>query len=160
MDKLKQQIQQKLIANIIIDKCKSNEYLIFNESWCTQERIILFATPFFRKLFHIEESASAKNDTGDLVIYSIENKTDYFFVECELFIERVPDRYNEIADALLRIMGIHRAYNAVSIILKRWDLTRSDGDVNKLFEDFDYLIEKTIPRFEQELREKLNLTDN
>ena len=54
MDKFKQQIQQRLIANIIIDKCAHNEYVIFRDAWCTQDRVLRFTTPFFRKLFSYE----------------------------------------------------------------------------------------------------------
>ena len=39
--------------------------------------------------------------------------------------------------------------------LKSWDLTRSDGDVNKLLAAFENLIRKEIPHYEQALQERM-----
>ena len=46
MDKFKLQIQQKLIANILVDECAQSEYLLFRDAWCVQERVIRFTTLF------------------------------------------------------------------------------------------------------------------
>lgn len=154
MDKLKQQIQQRLIANIIIDKCARAEHLIFRDAWCTQERILRFTTPFFRAFFSVEENDEGKWKTGDFVMYEVNNGTSAFVVNCVLSCAAMS--YDTLAkrDALLKALGI-QTIGASEVVLKNWDLTRADGDLNKLFDDFDELLEKSIPRFEQELKEKL-----
>ena len=71
MDPMKQMIQRKLIANVIMDQCARQEHLIFRDSWCSQERAIRFATPFWQNL--LGEGA---------VMYEAENKPDFFVVNC------------------------------------------------------------------------------
>ncbi len=159
MDKLKRQIQQRLVANIIIDKCAQSQRLIFRDAWCTQERVIRFTTPFFRKLFAIEESESGKWNTGDCVMYEVNNSVDSFVVRCVLNEASVPYTSFAQRDAVLKAVNASKSAAAADIILKSWDLTRADGDTNKLFDDFDYLIEKQIPYFERELQEKMTFEE-
>lgn len=155
MDKLKQQIQQRLVANIIMDKCAQSEQLIFRDAWCTQERIIRFTTPFFRNLFSVEESEYGKWKTGDCVMYEVSNGADSFVVRCVLNKASVPNTSFAQRDAVIKAANAQKSAAAPDVILKSWDLTRDDGDINKLFDDFDYLIEKQIPYFERELQEKM-----
>jgi hypothetical protein len=155
MDRIKQQIQQRLIASIIIDKCSQSDYLIFRDAWCTQDRVIRFTTPFFRKLFSCDDNGTGKWKTGDCVMYEANNGADSFLVNCVLSLDSIPYAAIGHRDALLKALGIKTAKASNNIILKSWDLTRGDGDANKLFEDFDHLIEKEIPYFEKELQEKL-----
>ncbi len=156
MDKIKQQIQQRLIANIIIDKCAHSDYLIFREAWCTQDRVIRFTTHFFRDLFSFKESEEGKWKTGDVVMYEAYNKADSFVVNCVLNTDSAS--YSKLLqrDALIKALGIKEKPSSGDIILKSWDITQPDGDNNKLFEAFDRLIDKTIPFFEQELQDKLS----
>ena len=156
MDKLKQQIQQRLVANIVIDKCARSEHLIFRDAWCTQERVIRFTTPFFRKLLPPEDDESGKWKTGDSVMYEVHNAVDSFIVSCMLCPNSVPHSAAGQKCALIKAAGAIKTDDSSDIILKSWDLTRTDGDVNKLFEAFDHLIEKEIPRFEQYLQEKMD----
>lgn len=156
MDKFKQQIQQRLIANIIIDKCAHNEYVIFRDAWCTQDRVLRFTTPFFRKLFSYEESESGKWKTGDCVMYEANNSAGSFVVNCVLNLGSVTYAAIGQRDTLLKTLALKVNRTTNDVILKSWDLTRADGDMNRLFEVFDYLIEKEIPYFEQELQEKIN----
>lgn len=155
MDRFKQQIQQRLIANIIIDKCAHNEHLIFRVAWCTQERVIRFTTPFFRKMFSIEESEEGKWKTGDCVMYEINNDTDSFVVNCVLSQTSVKESQLSQKERLFNSLGIVRAKESSDIVLKSWNLTRGDGNTNKLLEDFDYLIEKDMPCFEERLNEAM-----
>ena len=156
MDKFKQQIQRRLIANIIMDKCAHSEHLIFRDAWCTQERVIRFTTTFFRKLFSFEESESGKWKTGDCVMYEVNNSGYSLEVNCIL--SAASASYAEInaRDLLLKATGVGKKQNTSDVILKTWELSPDDGDVNMLFTAFDYLIEKEIPYFEQDLQEKLN----
>lgn len=158
MDKFKQQIQQRLIANIIIDKCAHNEYLIFRDAWCTQDRVIRFTTAFFRKLFSYGESESGKWKTGDCVMYEANNSACSFVVNCVLSRSSISYAVIGQRDKLLKALDLKASQTANDVILKSWDLSRTDGDANMLFKDFDYLIEKEIPYFEQELQEKINVS--
>ena len=40
MDKLKLQLERRLIANLLIDKCKLHENAVIDEAWCTQDRVM------------------------------------------------------------------------------------------------------------------------
>ena len=77
MDPMKQMIQQKLIANVIMDKCAQCKNLVFQDSLCSQERVIRFATPFWQNL--LGEGA---------VMYEAENKPDSFVVNCVCKLDR------------------------------------------------------------------------
>ena len=153
MDKLKQQIRQKLVANIIIDKCARSEYLIFREAWCTQERVIRFTTPFFRDMLPSAKDDSGAWKTGDLVMYETENGLSDFTVNCVFDGESVPAELVSKKSALLNVCGV--SANHGRTVLKSWDLSKSCFDANKLIEEFSELIAKTIPRFEQDLQAKL-----
>lgn len=157
MDKFKRQIRQRLIANIIIDKCAHSEQLIFRDAWCTQDRILRFTTPFFRELFSYEESESGKWKTGDCVMYEVNNSADSFTVNCVLSLDSITYDAIDRRDVLLEALGLKAAKTSNDMILKSWDLTQTDDDANKLFDAFDYLIEKEIPYFEQQIQDKLYL---
>lgn len=157
MDKLKQQIQQRLIANVIIDKCLQSDYLFFRDAWCTQDRVIRFTTNFFRKFFSYEESETGKWKTGDCVMYEANNSVGSFTVNCVLNIQSIPYASVGQRDTLFNALALKSSKTSDDVILKSWDLTQTDGDSNKLFESFDYLIEKEIPYFENEIQDKLNL---
>ena len=57
--------------------------------------------------------------------------------------------------AIFKAMGITDADSSEEIVLHSWDLTRNDGDVNKLLEAFDRLISRDIPSFEEKVKEEL-----
>ncbi len=159
MDDLKQLLERKLIANEIVAKCMdaaASGRLFFRDAWCTQERVIRFTTPFFRDLFEVSESGKGKWKTGDVVMYEAENSgTDSFVVNCVLSTAgAVYDAAGSI-DRIMRASGASRTYGAPDTVLKRWDLSRSDGDANRLFKDFEDLIERVIPKFEDELRKRM-----
>ena len=156
MDKLKQQIQQRLIANVVIDKCLHSEHLIFRDAWCTQERVIRFITPFFRELFSFKKSTQGKWKTGDCVMYEVNNATDSFTVHCVMSTAYTSYVSTQQWEAVLQATNSVKTDACSDVILKSWDLTRKDGDLNKLFEDFDYLLRKQIPYFEKELQEKID----
>ena len=160
MDKFKQQIQRQLMANVLVDKCAHSEHLVFRDAWCTQERVIRFTTPFFRKLFSVEEDGSGKWKTGDCVMYEVYNDSvQSFTAQCVLSTSSVPYTAMAQKDAVIRATNEKPSSSSSDIVLRRWDLSRDDGDANKLFEDFDYLIQKQIPYFEQELMEQIEPED-
>lgn len=133
MDPMKRMIQQKLIANVIMDKCAQQEHLIFQESWCSQERVIRFTTPFWRELFN-----------GEGVMYEAENKPNSFVVSCVCKL----GKKNPTVAKLFAIQGVSDGE-----ILQSWDITNADP--NAIFDAFDALISKKIPDFEKELARKL-----
>ena len=133
MDPMKLQIRQKLIANVIMEKCASCEQLIFRDSWCSQERVIRFTTPFWAEKF-----------SAEAVMYEAENKTDSFVVNCVC-------KQNRSDPAMAKLFAARGA--AKGDILQSWDITHAEA--NDLFAAFDVLINKTIPAFEKELQAKL-----
>ena len=133
MDPMKQQILQKLIANVIMDKCARQEQLIFRDSWSSQERVIRFTTPFWEEKF-----------PGGGVVYEAENKPDAFVVNCVC----KRKRKDPVMAKLLAVQGV-----TDGDILRSWDLTNADP--NGIFDAFDMLISKTVPTFEKELETKL-----
>ena len=156
MDKMKQEIQLKLIANVIIDKCSQSEYLIFRDAWCTQERVIRFTTPFFRSFFPMQDNKDGKWESGDCVMYEAQNKADSFIVNCVLDISSIPYGYSKKLNQLLEKCNANKNPGSSEIILRSWDLTPKDNNTNTLFDNFDQLIMKDIPLFESELKEQLN----
>ena len=130
---MKKQLQRRLVANVLMDKCASREHLIFRDSLCTQERVIRFTTLFARELFPISDDTVGKWKTGDEIMYEVENGVDSCIVNCI---------YEPIGASVLQ-----------NGILKSWDV--SNSDTNKLFDSFDTLLDKTIPHFERELEAKL-----
>lgn len=133
MDPMKQMIQQKLIANVIMDKCARQEHLIFRDSWCSQERVIRFTTPFWEEKL-----------PGETVMYEAENKPDSFVVNCVC----KRQRKDPVMAKLFAIQGV-----TDSDIFQSWDITNADP--NAVFDAFDALISEVIPAFEKELEIKL-----
>ena len=154
MDKFKQQIQRQLFANIMKDKCSNSEHLIFRDAWCTQERVIRFATLFFREQLGVLPEGAGKWKTGDHVIYEVNNGMDNLTVQCVLSFSALPKEKRAAADSLAMFCSLSPVKATDDIVLKSWNLTRADGDVNQMMEAFDRLISKEIPLFEQNLREK------
>lgn len=133
MDPMKQQILQKLIANVIMDKCARQEHLIFQDSWCSQERVIRFTTTFWEEKF-----------PGESVMYEAENKLNSFVVNCVCKRKRKDPEMVK----LFAVQGV-----TDGDILQSWDITAADP--NAIFDAFDALVSKTIPKFERELETKL-----
>ena len=133
MDPMKQMIQQKLIANVIMDKCARQEHLIFRDSWCSQERVIRFTTPFWEERF-----------PGEAVMYEAENKPDSFVVNCVC-------KHKQKNLAMAKLFAVQGVKDGD--ILQSWDITAADA--NAVFDAFDVLISKTIPAFEKDLEAKL-----
>lgn len=85
MSDLKWQLEQRLIANILMEKCASNSQVIFRDAWCTQDRILRFTTPFFRRLFPPQNDSGGYWKTGDTVMYEVEISRDLLTVNCLLY---------------------------------------------------------------------------
>lgn len=133
MDPMKRMIQQKLIANVIRDKCAAQKHLIFQDSWCSQERIIRFTTSFWQSLF-----------PNDAVIYEAENKPESFVVNCVC-------KQGRKAPVMAKLFAIQAVTDGN--VLQSWDITHTDP--NAIFDAFDVLVSKIIPAFERKLEIKL-----
>ncbi len=140
------------------DKCSSSEHLIFRDAWCAQERVIRFASPFFRELLGVLPEGAGKWKTGDHVMYEANNGTDRLCVQCVLSFSALPKEKSAAAYHLIKSCGLSLLSSTDAVVLRNWDLTRTDGDANQTMEDFDRLLKKGIPYFEQELREKPEAT--
>ena len=154
MDKLKQQIEQRLKANILIDTCAHCDKIIFRDAWCSQDRVIRFATPFFRQLFAFAGENGGRWGTGDSVMYEVGNGEDTLTIRCSL------DMTGELAgsaatrERLLRACGISPSREKNAIALKTWEFASGD-DTNKLFDDFDAFLANAVPAFEDSVKSKL-----
>ena len=155
MDDFKQQIRRKLIANLMIDCCARSKGLIFRDAWCTQERVIRFATPFFREFFDWKDCESGRWHTGDRVMYEAENGLDSLKVNCVLELPVVADAWRNKAEALIKASGAELRKGTSTVVLKSWCLTSSDEDANALLQRFEKLLTVEIPSFEKALQEKL-----
>ena len=133
MNELKSQLQSRLIANVLMDKCATREHIIFKDSLCSQERVVRFTTVFCQKLIPILDTKAGKWKTGDQIMYEVENGADSCVVNCI---------YEPIGRSIFP-----------EKLLKSWDI--SNADANALFDAFDRLLDETIPMFEQELEKKI-----
>ena len=158
MDKLKTQIQQKLVATVIVDKCSNCSNLIFRDAWCTQERVIRFTTPVFRKLFSVTENNRGKWSTGDFVMYEAHNSAKTFTVNCVMNLSDASNEQYQMALHIYRALLLPVGRKNDDVILKSWDLPSYVSDHEQLFQDFDRLINKEVPCFEKDLHEKIGKT--
>lgn len=131
MDKMKKQIHQRLVANVLMDKCTQREHVVFRDAWCSQERVIRFTTVFFRNLFPVVNDIDGKWKTGDEVMYEVENGGDHLRIDCI---------YAPVGAAMMPVG-----------VIRSWDI--ADADSNALFEDFDAFLDAAIPQFEEELED-------
>lgn len=135
MDTLKFRLQRQLIANVLFDKCVQREHIITQKAWCSEERVIRFTTHFFRNQFPITDITSGKWKTGDQVMYEVINNIDSCVINC-----------------------VYTSSTSVEDCLMSWDITSNDS--NALFNAFDDLLDKTIPRFEQNFAKEQDASAN
>ncbi len=155
MNGTKQGVRRKLVAAMLTETCARSPSLVFRDAWCTQERVIRFTTPFFRELFPVGAKEDGKWRTGDRVMYEAHNAGDALCVECVLGAAGAAGAETERRKALLRAAGIPEGKAASGAVLRRWNLTATDGDVNRMIGEFARLTESGIPDFERGLRERM-----
>ena len=155
MDTMKQMIERQLIANVITDKCLVSNRVIFQDSWNSQDRVIRFTTPFFRRMFFVEnKSHGGKWNTGDVVMYEAYNERDSFTIHCILDAANLSYKQLSMANKLAKSIGM--SLPRKEMILHEWDLSPSDHDSNTLFTAFDHFLNSDLPSFEQKLLEKIS----
>ena len=98
MENRKQYIERQLIGNVIKDKCAHNDDILFEESWCTQERYIRFTLPIFRALFPPKQNGGDW-DSGDFVMFEVTNQ-DAFEIICMFSSKSFPTCSSRIRDEI------------------------------------------------------------
>lgn len=92
MDKLKLQLERRLIANLLIDKCKLHENVIIDEAWCTQDRVIRFTTKYLRALCPTVLGYGF-DKTGEIALYEVKNEPGKIEISCQLYSASLPKAY-------------------------------------------------------------------
>ncbi len=151
MDKFKQQIELQLIANILKNKCLANSSLIFNEAWCTQDRIIRFTSPILRQLFPTTESGHGKLDSGDVIMYEVHNQPNSLEIICTVDCDSLSMKQKTVLSKIASALGIMHSSFDSELILKKWIVGANKQDINDLFEKFDVFTENDRVQFENSL---------
>lgn len=146
MNDLKMQLQKRLVANVIIDKCAANNNIIFNDAWCTQDRVIRFTTPFFRELFQITENVTGFWKTGDVVMYEVYIAPNSFSVSCLISDNGITKENREIFNTLSKYNSFSNEQQRINS-LKKWEL-EPDERLESVFASFDSFIESELVAFE------------
>ena len=135
-----------------MDQCLRCANVIFEKSWCSQERCIRFTTPQMRKLLPpVDINGGGKWGTGDFLMYEVENAPDSFVVKCVLSAKGLPIGLRNDVKDILAACGISYVKLDEEIVLKSWNLTEYLADVNVLCEKFAELQAVEILQFEKTL---------
>lgn len=155
MDDLKKQLEHTLIANVIKSKCEDCDNLIFCDSWSSQDRVIRFATPFFKALFSCNESEKGMWHNGFFVMYEIELGTDQCNATCKLGMMDFPYSMDDVAE---RLKAVTKADSEDSQVwqLGSWQLADSLEDKQFLFDKVNEFIYQVLPAFENEIEQQMN----
>ncbi len=156
MDPLKQQLLQRLIANVLIDKCSHHDGLVFSDAWCTQDRVIRFTTPFFRTLLPVGRESSGRWRTGDSVMYEVNNFLDSFRIDCVLDLAGSDYALQVEKTKLMNAVGGKGHSQLSNGVLRSWDIVARDGSSDDLFVAFDHFLAETLPLFEQNVQVALS----
>ena len=149
MNDLKMQLQKRLVANVIIDKCAANDNIIFNEAWCTQDRVIRFTTPFFRKMFQTIDNAIGYWKTGDVVMYEVYISPDSFSIACLISDNGITKEKKELFNSLSKYISFSNEQSRL-FSLKKWEY-KSEEKLEDIFGHFDSFIETELIKFENSI---------
>ena len=97
MDHLKIQLELKLIAGLLKDRGKLCEGVVFEEAWCTQERVIRFTTPLLRALCP-QSPDRGFDKTGETALYEVANTHGRLEVFCRLYTAGLPKEHRPLLD--------------------------------------------------------------
>lgn len=92
MDKLKLQLERRLIANLLIDKCKLHDNVIIDEAWCTQDRVVRFTTKYLRALCPTVLGYGF-DKTGEIALYEVKNDFGRVEISCRFYKDSLPKEY-------------------------------------------------------------------
>lgn len=142
MENRKQYIERQLIANVIKDKCAHNDDILFEESWCTQERCIRFTLPIFRALFPPKQNGGDW-DSGDFVMFEVTNR-DTFEIICMFSSKSFPKEYVSDRDILFKEFDISNG-NVL------WQSRCDSVTPNKIFAFFDDFLRNELPQLQRKI---------
>ena len=152
MNDMKSAIERKLTANVLMQKCADCEHIIFNDSWCSQERVLRFTTPLFRLLF--APKVEGKWNSGDFVMYEIHNDRDNFAINCAFDLSSLPREYTANRDKCLTACEATPVDDVKTVVLKSWNFAPHD-DTEDLFNAFDNFLNADLLEFERQLSLKM-----
>ena len=152
---MKMQIEQKLVANILIDRCASAEGILFRDAWCTQDRIIRFTLPFFRDYFSVKGTTSRKWGTGDYVMFEICNYIRSLEINCLLDMNRISGDKKRKAMIMIQSCDNHKEIEGKMFLLNQWKLTENNDDINDLVDQFDWWLHNTVMQFQSDLQNRV-----
>ncbi len=142
MENRKQYLERQLIANVIKDKCAHCDGILFEESWCTQERCIRFTLPIFRALFPPKQNGGDW-DSGDFVMFEVNNK-DIFEIVCLFASKSFPKEYESDRDILLKAFDISDG-NVL------WQSRCDSVAPNKIFAFFDDFLRNELSQLQRKI---------
>lgn len=149
MNDLKMQLQKRLVANVIIDKCAAKDNIIFNEAWCTQDRVIRFTTPFFRNMFQTTENATGYWKTGDVVMYEVYIDHISFSISC-LISDKGITKENTVIFNVLSGYNFFNNEQSKLYSLKKWSFEPGEN-LDDVFGVFDLFLESDLKVFEESI---------
>lgn len=144
MENRKQYLERQLIANVIKDKCVHCDDILFEESWCTQERCIRFTLPIFRAIFPLKQNGGDW-DSGDFVMFEVNNK-DAFEIVCLITSRNFPKEYESDRDILFREFNV---FNGNVL----WQLRCDSVAPNVIFDFFEDFLKITLPQLQRKILE-------
>lgn len=159
MDVMQQQIQQTLVSNVLKDKCKNSNNVVFEESWSTQNRVVRFTTPFFRDLFEGGKPGKGKWDIGFFVMYEVKVSYDSWEAACVFNDKDMPHDQLEMRNRLLKACGVNFVLHGEDIVLNRW-YSSSGVDLNVMLAEFDDLLSNKVEFFENQIMKHINEEDS
>ena len=145
MSEMKIQIRRKLIAAMLIDRCKTQPGIAFEEALCSQERCIRFATPCLRRIFPPAPAPAGMWKSGDLFLYEFHNDEQSFCVTAV-----VSDTGLTAMQRKEREM-LYKSCSGTGKVLRRWDYPDAAGNPEAIMEAATDFFEVEMPFFEREL---------
>ena len=143
---LKMQLQQKLVANVIMDRCLQNRNVIFNPAFCSGDRVVRFTTPFLKEI--------SGDDSGQPhVVYEVYPTSDSFTAACVMARDCISSLDNDICKKLLSI-SVNSSEVEQNVIIREWGepVQLSLKTVSDVFDDF---LNSDIIGFEIDIRNLL-----
>ena len=149
MNDLKMQLQKRLVANVIMDKCVASHNIIFKEAWCTQDRVIRFTTPFFRDIFQTTEKSTGYWKTGDVAMYEVYIEPNSFSIACLISESGIRKENKDTFDLLAQYDFFAREKQSLFSI-KKWEYQK-DENLENVFSSFDSFIGSELEAFEESI---------
>lgn len=152
MDNMKDYVQRQLVANVIKDKCANCDLIVFQESWCTQERCIRFTLPIFRALFPPKQNCS-EWDSNDFVMFEVNNTLKSLEIICRFSVKSFPKEYQVDKNIILNLFS---SSDNETIIKKQYN----SNNPNDIFDFFDIFLNDELSKIESQIIKAFISTSN